>query len=107
MWYDVRMTKADIIDIAKARFIAYVQKLYGDKIYPSEESLALIERYLSESRSNASRLKIFLAVCDVSELYALRRNTEATDIRPTPEEQLKELFHACRDNFYRTALTVF
>ena len=101
------MTKADIIDIAKTRFIAYVHKLYGDKIYPSEESLALIKRYLSESRSNTSRLKTFLAACDVSELYALRRNTEATDIRPTPEEQLKVLFHACRDNFYRTALTVF
>ena len=98
------MNKSELIGIAKARFAAFVKKVYGEKTEPNEESLELLERYIAKPRFSENRFKLFLSACDVTEMRALQRNEKATDINPKQEQELRTLFELCRNNAYLAAL---
>lgn len=93
LWYNVRMTKEMMIDIAQRRFSYYVWKIYGSKAKPSEEANKAIARYLNVPHIYERRFRAFLLACDASECYAMLRDEKATEITPDSDSQLSALLH--------------
>jgi hypothetical protein len=104
VWYDVRMTKAELIEIAQMRFRAYVKKVYGDKTEPSEEAINALTKFLDRPRIYEKLFKVFLAECDACEMYALRRDEQATAIKENPFEELQYLFQNCKKHLIHALL---
>ena len=98
------MNKTELIEIAQMRFKSYVIKVYGDKAEPGKEAFDAIAKFLDRPRICGKLFKVFLAVCDVGEMYALRRDEQATEIKENAFEELQRIFHDCEKRLIRALL---